>query len=299
MLKKIRPYISIILLISALALATIYLSKNPALIDRFLKTPLILIFGLLGLYLIVFSSLAIKFAASLKVCHFSINSIENAKLTAHMLLINFFIPGQGGPIYLGAYLLKKHKLKVKNYIAATALYYVIYAVLSVFMLLSPSRPWWQVLIAISLTLAVGYYLSKSYIKKAHIQKSALDFSLRTLIILTLATIFQLIIQTVIYGLELHSVLPTVHLSQIITYSGAANLALFVSVTPGGIGVREAFLLFSEKLNHLSSSNIILASLIDRSIYIVFLLIIIFMTSVYHFRLNWQKPKPAKKELMKV
>jgi uncharacterized membrane protein YbhN (UPF0104 family) len=74
-------------------------------------------------------------------------------------------------------------------------------------------------------------------------------------------------------IEIHSVKHGVRFSQVVTYAGTANLALFVSLTPGAIGIRESFLILSEKLNHLSSSTIVLANVVDRSVYIAFLLIL--------------------------
>jgi len=60
---------------------------------------------------------------------------------------------------------------------------------------------------------------------------------------------------------------------VVIYTGAANFALFVSITPGAIGFRESFLLFSQHLHHIDSSTIVAANLIDRSVYIVLLLLL--------------------------
>ena len=58
-----------------------------------------------------------------------------------------------------------------------------------------------------------------------------------------------------------------------TYSGAANFALFVSLTPGAIGFRETFLIFTEHLDRINTATVLSANVIDRSVYIVFLAIL--------------------------
>jgi uncharacterized membrane protein YbhN (UPF0104 family) len=105
-------------------------------------------------------------------------------------------------------------------------------------------------------------------------------------LLFLATVLQAIVQVTIYAVELHSVNHHISLSQIITYTGAANLALFVSLTPGAIGIRESFLIFTEHLHHISSANIILANVIDRSVYLIFLLILVVLVSIWQIKNKW-------------
>jgi uncharacterized membrane protein YbhN (UPF0104 family) len=62
----------------------------------------------------------------------------------------------------------------------------------------------------------------------------------------------------------------VSLGQAVSYTGAANFALFVSVTPDGIGIREAFLLFAQRIHHVSTDAIVTANIIDRATFVVFL-----------------------------
>ena len=66
--------------------------------------------------------------------------------------------------------------------------------------------------------------------------------------------------------------PGVKINQVISYTGAANFALFVNVTPGAVGIRETFLFFSEKLHHITNAAIIGSNVLDRSVYIIFLAI---------------------------
>jgi len=223
------------------------------------------------------------FSASINVCNKKIPQKENAELNAHSLFINFFIPGQGGPVYRGIYLLKKHKLKIKNYLAATILYYVFYAIVSIFLLLASIRPWWQT-IGLTIVLGVcGIFAASKYSKRLKVRKDALNLSPRSLLYLFLATVLQAAVQVIIYSVELHSVNSHIHFSQVVTYTGAANLALFVGLTPGAIGIRETFLIFTRHLHHISSANIILANVIDRSVYLIFLIVLLIVTVTLQFR----------------
>lgn len=105
--------------------------------------------------------------------------------------------------------------------------------------------------------------------------------------MAVASLIQVGLMVCIYFVELKAVMPSVNLGQVLIYTGAANFALFVSLTPGAIGFRESFLIFSEKLHHISSSTVVAASTIDRSVYIVLLLISAFIIFTTH----------AKKKLM--
>jgi uncharacterized membrane protein YbhN (UPF0104 family) len=55
-----------------------------------------------------------------------------------------------------------------------------------------------------------------------------------------------------------------------SYAGAANFSLYVSITPDGVGIREAFLVFSQHIHHVSTKDIVSANVIDRAVYVVFL-----------------------------
>ena len=209
--------------------------------------------------------------------------MENAKLNVHSLLINFFIPGQAGPAYRGAYLYKRHQLRIKNYVIVTLLYYVFYAVVSVFLLLVARLPWWQTLGALMVVTALGLLAIRKYSARTKVRTDSLDFNPVNISYLFLATILQAVVQVTIYAVELHSANSHIAMSQIITYTGAANLALFVALTPGAIGIRESFLIFTEHLHHISSANIIFANVIDRSVYLAFLLILAAMIAAWHVR----------------
>jgi uncharacterized membrane protein YbhN (UPF0104 family) len=277
MSKKLRSAISIVLVLITIVFAVIYIADHRPLITQLKHTPLLVSLTVLALYGVMFGVLMLILSASVRICRTKLGKKEHAQLNSHSLFINFFIPGQGGPAYRGIYLNKKHNLRAKNYVIVTLMYYGFYAVVSIALLLISSRPWWQIIGAILLAAAFSLFVINKYSSRIKLNKHSLVLSPINLMYLFLATVLQSLVQLSIYGVELHNVDAHIKLSQVITYTGAANLALFVSLTPGAIGIRETFLIFTEHLHHISSANIIVANIIDRSVYLVFLLMLLVIT----------------------
>lgn len=291
--KKLRPLISLLLLVAAIAAAVYYLAGHRSLISQLAHTPLSTSLTVLALYVVMFGVLLLIFAASVRICRQRLERRENSLLNAHSLLINFFVPGQGGPAYRGLYLYRRYKLRVKSYIIVTLLYYAVYAIISVCLLLAASRPWWQTFLAAMAVACAGVLAIRRYSKRVKLDKHSLELTVYTVGCLVLATLLQTAVQICIYAVELHSVNGHISLGQIVTYTGAANLALFVALTPGAIGIRESFLIFTRHLHHISSANIIVANVIDRSVYLVFLLLLIVATIGLHLKGKWRlKDLPA-------
>jgi uncharacterized membrane protein YbhN (UPF0104 family) len=235
------------------------------------------------LYGLWFGALAGILQASLNICKRSLGITESFLLNAYSALVNFFVPGQGGIAVRGLYLRKVKDLRVRNYIFTSLLYYLCYAVVSSLMLLADNRPWWQtagvvILIAGGSTGVVQLYRSRS---KTDLHE--LDLGYKNIVYLLAWTIIQAIIQIAIYSIELDRVNNHIRLSQVVTYSGAANFALFVSLTPGAVGIRESFLIFSHRLHHISDANIVSANIIDRAVFLVFLGILFLFTLGFHAR----------------
>ena len=184
----------------------------------------------------------------------------------------------------------KH-LKVRNYVFVTLIYYMFYAIISSLLLLVSTRPLWQSLGASILVGIISFIVIYLFVNRSHIKITDLNMSKTNIGLLFGATLLQALIQVAIYGVELHSVNPHIGISQMITYTGAANFALFVALTPGAIGIREAFLLFTRHLHHISSANIIAANVIDRAIFIIVLGILFLLTIGFHakYKSFWEKP----------
>ncbi len=276
-----------------------YISHHTYLLKQLGRTSPWTIIFLLLLYAVWFGTLGLMIQASLRLCRRkTLPAKENLLLNSYSTLTNFFVPGQGGTVVRGVYLNKHQRLPYKSYILVTLLSYGMYASLSAILLFGFSRPWWQALLAILIVCGLSLLALKVYEHSQQLRNSTLDWQPAKLFYLLLANLLQVICQVAIYSIELHSINPRIALHQSLIYTGAANFALFVALTPGAIGIRESFLLFSQRLHHISSANIVAASIIDRSAFIVFLGVLFIITLMLHAKkdLLAAQPLPDKKML---
>lgn len=246
-----------------------YFIKHPEVWWQLRQTPLWLLGALLLGYCFFLGSLAMINSATLRLCQTQIGQADSILLTIYSGIINFFGPLQSGPAFRAIYVNKKYGTKLSNFTAATFMYYLFYAIFSGLFLLSGLLGWW--LLGLGLICLI-LLVSLNQIQLPRLQRFK-PLDLRGWYFLAVATLLQVSIQAVIYFLELHSVIPDVGWQQVIVYTGAANFALFVSLTPGAIGFRESFLLFSQNLHHIDSSAIVIAATLDRAAYVSLLLLL--------------------------
>lgn len=210
--------------------------------------------------------------ATLRLCGEPLKQKENLQLTIYSTLANFFLPLQSGPGVRAAYVKRKYKIPISSYLLSSLVYYGIYAVISAGFLFIGSKYWWLAIpavIAAALFSLLVINLAKNRFQKKNPQLN-LDLNKSNILRLTLVTLGQIATQALIYGLELHSIHQHATLRRDLSYTGAANFALFVALTPGAIGFREAFLEFSKSLHHFSTAAILAANVIDRGVFIFFL-----------------------------
>ena len=249
-----------------------FFAKHPAVRHALGATDpwvLLLIAALYGLFLLC---LVWVYALTLRLCDKRLGVQEGFLLTCYSTIVNFFGPLQSGPGVRAAYLKQKHQVKLRDYTAATFIYYGLYAVVSALFLFLGSQFWWLAVPAAILVGVFSYLIVRLVYKRGLKKGSAvqLDLNPKLLGLLLVATICQLATQALIYFVELRAVQAHETIRQAITYGGAANFALFVSLTPGAIGFREAFLEFSRRLHHISTAHILAASVIDRAVFVAFL-----------------------------
>jgi uncharacterized membrane protein YbhN (UPF0104 family) len=269
----------LILIITTLAF-TRYVTTHPALVDKLTSTNPFLLATLLALYILWFFALVVILRISLRLFGKTMGRQENILLNAYSSLINFFGPGQSGPVFRGVYLKKRHGLPVKSYIYATVLYYGFYAVISAFFMFVGTRPWWQTALLVAAAGTVSAIVIRWYARRSSISGNV-GMNIGTLGLLFAATAAQLLLQLAIFYLELHSVHPDVTLAQAIAYTGTANFAVFASITPGAIGIREALLALTSNLHGMSVATTVAANVIDRAIYFVLLGLLFVLTITLH------------------
>lgn len=268
MKKQLKTILGFVLLGATIGVFTWYLNGHPEIVNQLKHVHPGVLLSLLGLYAVWFAALAVVLQISIRMYQKNMKTRENFLLSAYSSLINFFGPGQSGPGLRAVYLKKRHNVSIKQYIFATLLYYACYAIISAFMMFVGSRAWWQTAVLVLLAGGSSAFVLKWYAQrsKLHEQSAVLRFGGWMFV----ATTVQLLAQLAIYFVEVHAVSSHISFSQIVTYTGAANFALFAALTPGAIGIREAFLVFTHNLHHIGNNVIVAANVIDRAAYIVFL-----------------------------
>lgn len=272
-----RSVLSLLVITATVVVFVLYFNKHPEVRRQLQQLSLAALALLLVLYAFFIVSLALINNAALRLCRSRLGGGESLLLTMYSSVINFFGPLQSGPAFRAVYLKKKHGVTIADYTFASFVYYFFYAAISVILLFSSTLKWWLV----PLGLGVLALVWVAYRAGAFRLKSGSRLDVKQWPYMAAASLLQVLLLLAIFYTELKIVMPSVSLSQAAVYTGAANLALFVSITPGAIGFRESFLVFSQNLHHISNATIVSANIIDRTVYIIMLgclTLIIFATT---------------------
>lgn len=220
-------------------------------------------------------------AITLALCNKKIGLKENFLITSYSSIANFFGPLQSGPGVRAVYFKTRLKVRLRDYTFASLIALSLFAFFSALFLFVGMRPWWQTILVLGGVLAIGVVAIKKVTgrgKFSPYQFSPRLLALSALVVLALA---QVAITACWYYVELQAVNPQIGFSQAMSYAGAANFSLFVSITPDGIGVREAFLLFSQHIHHVPTADIVSANIIDRGAYVLFLSLLFLVAVGFH------------------
>ncbi|MGD0284419.1 MAG: lysylphosphatidylglycerol synthase domain-containing protein [Candidatus Saccharimonadales bacterium] len=273
-IKKVQQVLAIIIVCVTVTLFTLFFIHHSSYVTALRQTKLSTLLVVFGLYVLLLMCLMVVYQCILLLCNKPLSWHENGLLTIYTLLVNFFGPLQSGPGFRAIYLKNKHRVRIRDYAGATFIYYGFYILFSLLFLLVTNRPWWQTVLALLVVGGIGLWGLRYWNHKHKLDvsgnESRFRLTVKSCALLALSTLAQVAITAVIYAVELRSIHPSINFGQAMTYSGAANFALFVSLTPGAIGFRETFLIFAEHLDHINTATILSANVIDRSVYIVFL-----------------------------
>lgn len=272
-IKRFRLITGWLIIIATILVFIRFVRNNPEVWWRLQDTSVLTLALVLFGYTAMTGLLAFLYKVMTDICNVRIAATENLLLTMYSSVVNFFGPLQSGPGFRLVYLKKKYHINIPAYIGLSLLYYICFAVVSGLMLLSGVFGWWVLLAAVVLPALI--YKALPRVTKTQLARKFIpgQLPLRALGLLMLLSILQVFVVALIYFAELSSVTKGVSFSQAIVYTGAANFALFVSLTPGALGFRESFLYFARDLHHINESNIVAANILDRGIYVVFLAIL--------------------------
>ncbi|MDB5169381.1 MAG: hypothetical protein JWO41_737 [Candidatus Saccharibacteria bacterium] len=271
-----KAIISFVIVTATIVSFALFFSHHPEVGRELRHTPPARLAILVALYAVFTASIGLILNATVRLCNVTIPRRESMLITMYSAIINFFGPLQSGPAFRAAYLKKKYDVSLKLYGLATLGYYIAYGLINGIFLLAGWSLWVLALIPLGL-------LSARFILPLLPIKSLQKLNLKAWSYLCIATALQVGLVSVIFYLELHGISHSISIRQAIIYSGAANLALFVSLTPGAIGFRESFLFFSQRLHHIPSDIIVSANILDRTAYISMLLIITVYLFASHTR----------------
>lgn len=294
MKKKIRAILAFAIIAATITAFVYYVKNHPETLDSLRQVSPLAVVALLVLYAVGFLAYVIITRASLWIYGKTLSRQENILFNAYSSLINFFGPGQSGPIFRGAYLKKRHNLGIKQFTFTMLLYMGFYAVVNAFLAFVGSRPWWQTALLMAVVGLAGGLFVRRYKARSRIEMGS-GFNPFNVGLIFAGTVLQIATLCVIYGIELHQAGADASLGQIMSYTGVANLALFVALTPGAIGIREGFLTFSQSLHQIDTTTIVAANILDRGVYLIFLGLLFIFVLAMHARDKLQVNKLTTEE----
>lgn len=298
-LKQFRQLIGYSVVALTILFFAKFIDNNPEVIEQLKQTSIITIAKILLLYAAMTGLLAVLYKVMTDICNTKVPAKENLLLTMYSSVVNFFGPLQSGPGFRTVYLKKKHNINVAKYIGVSLLYYTFFGVISGLMLLSGLFGY--SILGLFVVIAVLLYIGLPWLLKLRVLKrfipsnaqSAAKVTLKPFAIMAALSLAQVLLVAVIYHVQLTSIQPSIGFDQTIIYTGAANFALFVSLTPGALGFRESFLFFSQDLHHIDQATIVSANIIDRGVYLVFLGILFAIIVLFHGQQKFAKVRASK------
>jgi uncharacterized membrane protein YbhN (UPF0104 family) len=281
--RYVRPVLASLLVLATIVVFIVFFQAHPEYLRNLRHIRPIVVIEILALNAVLTFILTIISNLTLRLCGKPIAFKENFMLTAYSSVANFFGPLQSGPGVRAVYLKTRHNVRMRDYTLATLIQYAMFALISALFLFGGSLKWWWVsLIFLSVGVFCGLVI-RVYSKRGHNNKepSQFHFDPGTIGALLIATLAMVVVVTSYYFIELKAVNPHINLRQAIIYSGAANFALFVSLTPDAIGIRESFLVLAKRLHHISTAAIFAANIIDRAVYLLYLVLLFIFVLTIH------------------
>ncbi len=276
--RRLRTVLGVLILVATVLLFVQYGRTHPGTFSQIGQVGIGVLCLILLLYVLFVGTNAVMLFINIKMCSKKISYSDGFLVTAYSTLVNFFGPLQSGPGFRAVYVKKKFGISLKSFGIASLFYYGFYALFSLaFLLLGFTRAWVALIVFFILGDAILHYVRKKFTSP----ETKRLLHPRLIAAVGLVTLAQVFLISLIYFLELRSIDATISFKQALIYTGAANFGMFVSLTPGAIGIRESFLLFAERLHHIPDSTVLAASLMDRAIYFVFLGSLFLLVSLFH------------------
>lgn len=278
--NTLRVVVMVVVIVATFGIFGYYLTSHPEVVRSITSlSPITLVLLTIG-YLLTVIANGFVLSVSLKMLGKRVSFAENFALTGYSSVVNFFGPLQSGPGVRAAYLKKRHDVKLKKFFYVTVIFYGFFALINtaiivIALLVSQfANPLavFVICLAIAILAALLWTVAQKNSRLKQIIRS-MRFTSPHFWMIGLGALALSLATNAIYFVELTHASATVSVWQTVIYTAAANLALFVSLTPGAIGFRESFILITQQLHNIPTETVISASIIDRAFYVVFLLVL--------------------------
>ncbi len=272
-LRSHRRGIGVTVLVAFAVFLVVYVWTNPGVIADALSIGWGNLSLLFGLYVLVLVTHFLILLATVRLCGRRIAIGPGASLTVYSTVANFFGPLQTGPGVRAVYLKTTVGVRLRDYTLATLFYLFVFGAVNASLLFATTLPWLSVL---GLTVGAGVVVVATW-------KLGLGDRAGTVVAIAGITVVQALVMSVIYFVEVNAVAGPYDYLHSLVYAASANLSLFVSLTPGAIGIREGFLYFAQHLHGIPADTIVAAGIADRAIYAVFLGVLFLISGAFHLR----------------
>ena len=283
--RRHQRALAIAVLVLVAVFIAVYVAVRPEIIGQVLAVGPAALLWLTGLYALIIATHWAILLLTVRWCEASIGIREGLLLTVYSTVANFFGPLQSGPGVRAAYLKAKVGVRLRDFTLATIVYYLAFGAVNVSLLFARTLPW---LTAVGLVLTIALVGVVAWRSGAGRRT--------TTAAIAVVTALQALLMTAVYYVELNAVGgPGADAVQSLVYSASANLSLFVSITPGAIGFREAFVALTQAWHGIGGDAILAASIVDRAFYVLFLGVLFLLSSLLNLRSMFSAPagKPSE------
>jgi len=272
----IKYFVVAAIIIATFVVFGLYISSHHEVIQTLKSLDLTTIILLAGGYTLITLVNAVILFYSLRFIKKTSSISDNIILTGYSSIVNFFGPLQSGPGFRAIYLKKKYGVRIRDFFITTLIFYSFFGIINVLILFVAGVLrfglgifYIYAIVGILILLLAIYLIEKRFGRVRPILQS-LKLNDVNFWLIGVGAVALVLATVATYFVEIHHVNLGVSVTQTIVYTAAANLSLFVAITPGAIGIRESFLALSQQLHGINTTTIIGASVIDRAFYISFL-----------------------------
>ncbi|MDR7235067.1 hypothetical protein [Agrococcus sp. BE272] len=277
--RRHKRALAIAVLVLVAVFIAVYVAVRPEIVGQVLAVGPAALGWLTGLYVLIVATHWAILLLTVRWCQARIGIREGLLLTVYSTVANFFGPLQSGPGVRAAYLKAKVGVRLRDFTLATLVYYLAFGAVNVSLLFARTLPWLAALGLATTVVLVAVVAWRSGAGRRIVTAA-----------IAAVTAVQALLMAAVYFVELNAVSgPGADVLQSLVYSASANLSLFVSITPGAIGFREAFLGFAQSLHGVGLDAIIAAGIVDRAFYVLFLGALFVLSSLLNLRAMFSAP----------